>query len=532
MIFQMTIFWFLIFCCGLCDACPDPELLSPCTCEQLDVTVIMCGGHQPIDLLSIFKRLGDSLAHHMRHFGIFYLSNTAIKWLPAFVFQNLTFRHMYFVGAFQLQYIDPNAFIGTHLHIEYVSAWNTDLNYYMIANENDAFSRLINLKYLDIVDNMYCPDQHIIDPCYCKVHRRAIGSHFLAMRDSYSIHCDNNKPYFVKQIFQRITTQEPICGRHFDNLFLDNHLWTNYTDIPEDAFSGITFSNIYLQACNECNKYKLTIHPKAFGKTRLFVQSLVFSTNIDSKTTAFRDTFVAVNSLVNARHIAINAGFDTLSAHTFRPVVSSGPGQTKLKAITIRGQTLKRIESYAFYSLTNLDFIDLSINKIEVIERHAFAFRQMNLKPLIIDLRSNNMNSNSLEREAFSHILRPVELLLFSNRSQCSQKFQYLDEDIFAPFLACNTRNIVHLGPCPLICDCNMKWLVDAPPHWKLQIRGGIENSAAILECIDGSLLFSKKSQHFGNCVADCDKSETITNRPIHSKTICNRKYTLTSNII
>lgn len=178
--------------------CPAADLLLPCKCERLDTTVIICGGGDPIDLWSVFGRLSSSLAQHSRHYGIFYLSNTHIKSLPAFVFQNITFRHIYFDGAFQLRYLDPNAFVGTHLQIEYINAWNTNLESYRVPNENDAFSRLPNLKYLDISNHMHCPDDSTIKPCSCKVSKASVGSHFLAMRDSYSIHCDQNQPYFIR----------------------------------------------------------------------------------------------------------------------------------------------------------------------------------------------------------------------------------------------------------------------------------------------------------------------------------------------
>lgn len=199
---KWIVFWLCVyyFSINSCDGCPNPELLNPCKCERLDMSVIICGGNEEIDLSSIFRRLSTSLAEHMRHFGIFYLSNTAIKSLPGFVFHNITFRHIYFDGAFQLKYLDPNAFIGTHLQIEYVNAWNTHLEAYRVPNENDAFSRLIHLKYLDITNNMYCPDNFAIKPCYCKVEKSAVGSHFLSMRDSYSIHCDKKEPYFIKLV--------------------------------------------------------------------------------------------------------------------------------------------------------------------------------------------------------------------------------------------------------------------------------------------------------------------------------------------
>jgi len=237
---------------------------------------------------------------------------------------------------------------------------------------------------------------------------------------------------------------------------------------------------------------------------------------------------VAVNSLQNLRHISINAGFDSLSSHTFRPVFS-GFGQTKgvLKTIRIKGGILKRIESYAFYALSNLDLIDLSDNQIEIIERHSFAFRQISTKSLWIDLRGNHLNSASFERGALSHGLRPIQLILASNQSHCSENFQYLDEDVFSPFLACDNQNSIQMGPCPMVCDCNMKWLVDAPDHWRLQVRGGDDQRVGYLRCKQQKSLFEIKSEQFGNCIPDCDLN--ILKMNIHAGIIC-RKNNINNN--
>jgi hypothetical protein len=179
-------------------SCPQPKLLYPCECNHLDISVITCGGNTEIDLSSIFLRLSLNIPRHVRHFGIFYLNNTAIRTLPPNVFHGITFRHLYFDGAIRLQYIHPNAFIGTESYIEFVNAWNTNLDSYRVPNENDAFGRLNNLYYLDIASKMYCPNEHLIKPCYCKIEKFMIGSHSISLRNSYSIYCDRNEPYFIK----------------------------------------------------------------------------------------------------------------------------------------------------------------------------------------------------------------------------------------------------------------------------------------------------------------------------------------------
>jgi hypothetical protein len=227
------------------------------------------------------------------------------------------------------------------------------------------------------------------------------------------------------------------------------------------------------------------------------------------------------------RHISINSGFETIPAHTFRSTAFSAFGQMNLKTISIKGRKLRHIESYAFYALSNLNFIDLSNNIIDKIDRHAFAFRQISTRSLLIDLRGNQLNSLSFESEALNHILRPMELILASNQSHCSQKFQYLEEEVFAPFFADNHQNTIELGPCPLVCDCNMKWLVKAPHYWKLQIKSSYGERAPYLRCTHQKSLFEMKYEDFGYCLPDCHIS--IWKMNVYASFMCKRNNYLNS---
>ena len=75
--------------------------------------MISCGGHNTIDLYGIFTNLSYKIPPSAKSFDIFYLNNTAIKIIPANVFNNITFKTIFFDGTIQLEYINPNAFIGT-----------------------------------------------------------------------------------------------------------------------------------------------------------------------------------------------------------------------------------------------------------------------------------------------------------------------------------------------------------------------------------------------------------------------------------
>ena len=65
-----------------------------------------------------------------------------------------------------------------------------------------------------------------------------------------------------------------------------------------------------------------------------------------------------------------------------------------------------------------------------------------------------------------------------------------MDGDVFAPFLACG-NTIIDLGACKLQCDeSNMKWLIEAPIHWKNKIVSN--NIMGRINCQDGRSLFEE----------------------------------------
>lgn len=114
---------------------------------------------------------------------------------------------------------------------------------------------------------------------------------------------------------------------------------------------------------------------------------------------------------------------------------------------------------------------------------------------MIINLSSNQLNSDSFERGSLSQIKRPTQLIL-SDEDYCSNKnFTYLKEDVFVSFLACG-NTIIDLGACKLQCDeSNMKWLIDSPVHWRNRIMSN--KIKGRINCQDGKSLFEEMKLNY-----------------------------------
>src|SRR5699024_1374488 len=101
--------------------------------------------------------------------------------------------------------------------------------------------------------------------------------------------------------------------------------------------------------------------------------------------------------------------------HAFRPL--KGRFQRKLVRISInepniRDNSIRQVGSYAFYYLSNLRWVDLSLNSIDKVHKNAFSFRWESTEVLEINLAGNNLTDHSIESGAFVETQRPIRLIL------------------------------------------------------------------------------------------------------------------------
>lgn len=120
--------------------------------------------------------------------------------------------------------------------------------------------------------------------------------------------------------------------------------------------------------------------------------------------------------------------------------------------------------------------------------------------PLTINLSGNNLTINSFEKGALVRSHRPVHLILAQNSKDCNVHLRFLDQTIFEPFLKGHPSNQLTIGPCQMFCDCNLKWLYDAPEAIKERIRGGVNLISGYMPCINGKSLFGHSPEHFSHC--------------------------------
>ena len=165
------------------------------------------------------------------------------------------------------------------------------------------------------------------------------------------------------------------------------------------------------------------------------------------------------------------------------------------------------IGSYAFYYLSNLKTIDLSLNSIVKVHRNAFSLRWPSQEVLEINLAGNNLTDNSIDPSAFLEAQRPVHVIL-GQGAIGNPHLHYLDESVYRLFLKENTKNRVKLysskntkGMNRIMCDCKSRWMFDEVGR----IRSGLEdimcysNVNTSWQCLPPCLVFGHDLLHCGS---------------------------------
>lgn len=150
----------------------------------------------------------------------------------------------------------------------------------------------------------------------------------------------------------------------------------------------------------------------------------------------------------------------------------------------------------------------------------------------------DGLQPNSIETNALSYAYRPINVFLVHpenlGKQQC--KLLTLEEEIYAPFLAVNPENRIRINSCPILCDCSIKWLFDAPKDWWMRVEAGDNNIG--LQCDDSRSLYFYSDYDFRSCpktnllkyFLDSD-SKLSTASPLGGESLISASYSLTDNI-
>jgi hypothetical protein len=152
-------------------------------------------------------------------------------------------------------------------------------------------------------------------------------------------------------------------------------------------------------------------------------------------------------------------------------------------------------------SFPNLTHLDLSFDGDFRLFNNTFERETKTNTTLFIRLNRDNIKSNSIEINAFNGAKRPIQLFFDSYKDifdPIGCQLMRLEEEIYAPFLASNPYNQIHIMWCPIVCDCSVKWLFDAPKDWWRRVDAG--DSSVGLQCNDHRSLYFYSDYDFRNC--------------------------------
>lgn len=242
--------------------------------------------------------------------------------------------------------------------------------------------------------------------------------------------------------------------------YFDKVVLHNITHLQVNTFANVDFGELHI----EMSDYLGHIPPGAISPHSSIQKLRISEVNFTSD--KLPQTFRAINELTNLRSLYIwSANIE------FVPEFAFSQRQSHLTEILLYSSNIRGIGSHAFSNLPSLGTLSIDGNDLVLIDKYAFATSYSTNEPLQVSLASNNLRESSFTFMSLNGAQRPLHIT-FSEPGGCYWNMQYLDEQIFAPFLDV-ANNRIHLErECQLNChDCRMRWLVEAPKHVQRRIR-------------------------------------------------------------
>ena len=143
--------------------------------------------------------------------------------------------------------------------------------------------------------------------------------------------------------------------------------------------------------------------------------------------------------------------------------------QNLLKAIDLSSNRIAIIEDHAFYQLSSLVYLNLSNNSLVTLNADALALRHWSPKPIQVLLQANQLRADQMTDRLFSQMKRPLILFLQNN------KLHFIPEDVFRPIVENETNYLIDFSGNPLLCDCQRhRWLFLLSKNERLKLQNVI----------------------------------------------------------
>ena len=291
-----------------------------------------------------------------------------------------------------------------------------------------------------------CPKDNLIAPCVCSNDNHLELLNAPASKRT-SIRCDGIGDDDLANIFNAMENNLSKIEKHFNELTLDE---TTITELKDNAFRGITFDKITIINCKSLQK----ISANAFNGTDLVTKELIIMAN-ERLSSPDQSIFKALSKFINVEQIQLI--YNNITEIPWNAFFSSAGNHTsKLWLLGIMGESITKLDNFAFYSLDNLKNLTIAYTSIQYIPEYAFYFERKTDKTLNLSLLSNfKLSASSFHSNALAYLQRPTAISLGGERvcNDPIQQFEYLDKSVFRKFLLLNDNNKVDMLRQQLDCD-------------------------------------------------------------------------------
>ncbi|XP_054157506.1 uncharacterized protein LOC128955854 [Oppia nitens] len=242
--------------------------------------------------------------------------------------------------------------------------------------------------------------------------------------------------------------------------------------------SGITWT-LFVGYMN-----RLTTSPNALSFVFIILNGSHYnnylSTKLQNYPNSDYDLYKAYSSISKLQVLAINLNSDVKHNIPDYAFISDS-----ITSVTFNGNyRIENVGNYVFYSVKHIRYINIEVISVDHINRHAFQVQTcLQCNQLIIKLQSLQLNDQTVDVGVFDIKGRTVILDIAYN------KFEFIDEHIFRPFLDNNPSNIINFEGNRLNCELKYKyrfrWLLNNKlSDWPLSSR--IQNA----RCSNGSSIW------------------------------------------
>jgi len=274
-----------------------------------------------------------------------------------------------------------------------------------------------------------CPSSEALKPCICD-------------QNIVSLSCE--KAVINTELLTRIWLNiKPKNSFHLLNI-----RETNITTISRDTFISIKVENIVIE-----NNHKLkSLDIKAFNSMQE-INSFVLRNNSNFSDIHIFDLIKVLNP--NEVDLSRNL-FDEIPSEAFAD--ENGAKVYRVKSLKLDYNKIETIGSNAFIGLTKLTHLSLDHNMIKTLEEYSFKFIEI-FSHLFVSLKNNYLDNNSFNERTLDFeqkLTTSISLYLDNNN------LTTLKENVFSKLILSPNDNQFNFFGNQFICDCNMKWLLNA----------------------------------------------------------------------